>query len=150
MPQYIGFSTINSDKARTLNAGSGSSGGPGTITSPIITGKKFRLTDTNLVIQDFVNALNIRQGEKCGQPEYGTRLWSFIFDPNTRDVTYALENEIRRIANQDPRLILNTISTYAKENGILIEVQLAVAPFNQEALLAVFFNSNTNTASIQS
>lgn len=150
MTQYIGFSTINADRARTTNLNSGIGGGPGTLTEPVIVGKKFRLTDQNLVIRDFINALNIRQGEKCGQPGYGTKLWSFVFEPNTQDVTFQLENEVRRIATQDPRLIVDFIKTYPQENGILIEMQVAVAPFNQAALLSVFFNSSTNTASVQS
>jgi phage baseplate assembly protein W len=150
MPQYIGFSTINADKPRTTNQNSGVGGGPGKIANPIVVGKKFKLTDQNLVIQDFINALNIRQGEKVGQPGYGTKLWSFIFEPNTQDVTFALEDEVRRVANLDPRLIVDFIRSYPQENGILIEMQLAVAPYNQAALLSVFFDSNTNTASVQS
>ena len=150
MTQYIGFSTINADRARTTNLNSGIGGGPGTLTEPVVVGKKFRLTDQNLVIRDLINALNIRQGEKCGQPGYGTKLWSFVFEPNTQDVTFQLENEVRRIATQDPRLILDFIKTYPQENGILVEMQVAVAPFNQAALLSVFFNSSTNTASVQS
>lgn len=150
MSQYIGFSTINAGKPRTTNSNSGIGGGPGTITDPIVVGKKYRLTDQNLVVQDFINALNIRQGEKVGQPGYGTTLWSFVFEPNTQDVTFALEQEIRRVATQDPRLVLDFVRTYPQENGILVEVQLAVAPYNQAALLSVFFNSNTNTASVQS
>lgn len=150
MSQYIGFSTINSNKPRTTNAISGVGGGPGTLTAPIIVGKKFKLTDQNLVIQDFINALNIRLGEKVGQPGYGTTLWSFVFEPNTQDVTFALEREIRRVASLDPRLVLDFVRTYPQDNGILVEVQLAIAPFNQAALLNVFFNSNTNTASVQS
>jgi phage baseplate assembly protein W len=150
MTQYVGFSTINSNKPRTTNAISGIGGGPGTLTNPINVGKKFRLTDQNLVIQDFINALNIRQGEKVGQPQYGTTLWSFVFEPNTQDVNFAIEREIRRVASQDPRVILDFVRTYPQDNGILIEVQMAIAPFNQAALLSVFFNSSTNTASVQS
>lgn len=150
MSQYIGFSTINANKPRTTNAPTGIAGGVGTITQPVIPGKKFRLTDQNLVVQDFINALNIRQGEKPGQPSYGTTIWNFVFEPNTQDVTFALENEIRRVATQDPRLIVNFIRSYPQENGLLLEVQIAIAPYNQAALLAVFFDSNTNTASILS
>jgi hypothetical protein len=31
-----------------------------------------------------------------------------------------------------------------QDNGILLEVEIAVAPFNQATLLNVFFNSETN------
>jgi phage baseplate assembly protein W len=116
---------------------------------PVIPGKKYRLVDESLVIQDFINSLNIQQGQKVGNPEYGTTLWSFVFEPNTFDVQNQLELEIRRVANQDPRMILNTVSAYPQENGILIEVEMAVTPFNNAQTLSVFFNNSTNTAVIQ-
>ena len=149
MPQYIGFSTINAGKPKTTNAKSGIAGGPGTITQPIIPGKKFRMLDEQLVIQDFINALNIPQGAKVGQPEYGTTLWSFVFEPNTADTQFKLEQELRRVANTDPRLQVNYIKAFPQENGILIEMQLAVTPFNNPGVLSVFFNNATNRATIQ-
>jgi len=149
MPTYIGFSTINANKPRSTNLPAGIAGGVGSMVQPVIPGKKFRLVDTQLVIQDFINALNIQQGQKVGNPGYGTTLWSFVFEPNTFDVQNKLETEIRRVANQDPRMIVNTVSAYPQENGILIEVELAVAPFNNAEVLSVFFNNQTNSAVIQ-
>lgn len=149
MPQYIGFSTINADKPKTTNTPVGVDGGPGSILKSLNTGRKFRLVDESLVIQDFVNALNIRQGQKCGNPGYGTTLWDFIFDPNTPDIQFQLQNEIRRVASQDPRLQIENLRAYPQENGILLEMQVAVTPFNAASLLSLFFNSNTNSAVIQ-
>jgi hypothetical protein len=85
MAQYLGFSTIDANKPKTTNAPGGIDGGVGSILNPIIPGKKFKLNDQQLVIRDFINALNIRQGEKVGQPSYGTTLWNFVFEPNTRN-----------------------------------------------------------------
>lgn len=149
MPNYIGFSTINANKPKTTVLPAGVDGGGGSTVKPIIIGKKFRLVDQPLVIQDFINALNIRQGEKVGQPQYGTTIWTFVFEPNTRDVQTQLEDEIRRIANQDPRLILNSVKAYPQDNGILLEAELAIAPFNQAQTLSVFFDSNAGTATLQ-
>lgn len=149
MPQYIGFSTINANKPKTTNAPPGIDGGVGSLVNPVIPGKKFKLNDENLVVQDFVNSLNIRQGEKVGQPGYGTTLWNFVFEPNTPDVQFSLENEITRIANLDPRLIVNTVRAYPQENGILLEVELAIQPFNEATLLSIFLDSTTNQAAIQ-
>ena len=148
MPTYVGFSTINSDKARTVNPTPGLDGQANGITNPIIFGKKFRLVDEQLVIQDLVNALNIRKGEKVGQPSYGTTLWDFVFEPNTADVQTELQNEISRVCALDPRLAINTIRAFPKENGILVEVQLSISPYNNAGDLALFFNSQTNTAAI--
>jgi phage baseplate assembly protein W len=149
MPSYIGFSTINAYKPQSTNLPTGPAAGTGSPVNPYNVGNQFGLVDSPLVIQDFVNALNIRQGEKVGQPGYGTTLWSFIFEPNTADVQFQLENEIRRVANSDPRLILNTVRAYPQENGILLEVELAISPFNQALELSVFFNSSTNIAILQ-
>lgn len=149
MPTYIGFSTINANKPRSTNLPAGIAGGVGSVDQPVIPGKKYRLVDQQLVIQDFINALNIHQGQKVGNPGYGTTLWSFVFEPNTFDVQTQLENEIRRVANQDPRMIVNTVSAFPQENGILIEVELAVTPFNNAQTLSVFFNNQTNKAVIQ-
>ena len=146
MATYVGFSTINSNKSRTVNPVPGIDGEANGITTPIVFGKKFKLTDEQLVIQDLVNALNIRRGEKVGKPNYGTTLWDFIFDPNTSDIQTQVQNEIRRVCEQDPRLTINTVQVDPKENGILIEVQLSISPFNNAGDLALFFNSQTNTA----
>ena len=148
MPTYVGFSTINANKARTVNPTPGIDGQANGITNPIIFGKKFKLVDEQLVIQDLVNALNIRKGEKVGKPDYGTTLWDFIFDPNTSDVQILIQNEVRRVCASDPRLNINTLQAYPRENGILIEVQLSINPFNNAGDLALFFDSQTNSAAL--
>lgn len=150
MPQYLGFSTIDANKPKTTNAPGGVDGGVGSIVNGINPGKKFKLTDQNLVIRDFINALNIRQGEKVGQPSYGTTLWNFVFEPNTPDMQFALDNEIRRVSSQDPRILIDYVKAYPQENGILMEVQMAIQPYNQALLLSVFFDSTTNKAQVQS
>jgi len=119
MATYLGFSTQNANKPRTTNALSGSAGGPGGIRQTIVPGKKFRLVDNDLVIQDFLNALNIRKGTKVGQPGYGTTLWDLLFEQNVESVQNEVENEVLRIARQDPRIIFNLVRVYPYNNGIL-------------------------------
>lgn len=148
MPTYIGFSTINADKPRTTNANQGSAGGPGTTRESLVFGKKFRMVDEPLVIQDFINALNIQKGQKVGQPGYGTTLWSFIFEPNDFTTQKKIENEIKRVAGLDPRIVVNQVEVYPRDNGILIEVEMAISPFNQALVLNVFFDQTTNIAQI--
>ena len=149
MPNYIGFSTINANEPKSTSLPVGIDGGTGSTIKPLVVGKKFRLVDQPLVIQDLLNSLNIRKGEKVGQPNYGTSLWDFIFEPNTRDVQFQIEDEVRRVAAQDPRLLINSVQSFPQDNGILLEVELAISPFNQAQLLNVFFNSSTNTAKVQ-
>jgi phage baseplate assembly protein W len=150
MPTYVGFSTINANKPKTTRAQPGINGGTGSILQPIILGKKFRVVDAPLVLRDFVNSLNIKKGEKVGQPGYGTDIWSYIFEPNDADTQFRVEEEIRRVASLDPRLLVNDVKSYVQQNGILIEVEIAVQPFNNAEVVNVFFNNLTNQAVLQS
>lgn len=139
MPTYIGFSTKNICEPKNL-VRPGADGGIGGIVNQPTIGKKYKLTDTNLVVQDFLNALSIKQGDKIGQPGYGTNLWNFIFDPNTADLRSQIEDEIRRVASQDPRLSIGTIDVFNRENGVLIELEIQVSPFNNTTQLGFFLN----------
>lgn len=148
MTIYTGFSTQRFNTPRAEKITAGSDGGVGSITQPIQFGKKFRLTDEQLIIQDFINSLNIPQGSKPGKPNYGTTIWSFAFEPNTPDMQFLLESEIRRVAKQDPRLILNNITAYPQENGILIELEIAVSPFNNAQAMQIYFDQPTSVAAM--
>jgi phage baseplate assembly protein W len=146
MPTYIGYSSINGCKPRSTNLPFGTGGGVGSMVNPVIVGNKFQSVDTAIVVQDLINALNIQKGQKVGNPGYGTTLWTFIFEPNTPDTQFQIQREIRRVAGLDPRLIINSVRPYPQENGILIEVEMAIAPFNNAFDLSVFFNNATNQA----
>ena len=160
MPQYIGFSSKNACQPKGNNAqltnsmalgeyaAQGLPNGYGGVGQPTYWGKKFVLTDAQLVLQDFINALNIPLGSKVGQPGYGTTIWNFVFDPNTLDVQLALENEIRRVASLDPRLDINIIKAFPQDLGILIELQMSVNPFNNPSTVGIFLNQQTTQASI--
>ena len=109
MPTFIGFSTQQLDAVRSSQIRSGVDGGAGSITNSLKLTKKYRTVDQELVVRDLLNALNIPQGQKIGRPEYGTSLWSFIFEPNTFDVQIQLEAEVRRVVSLDPRIQLNSV-----------------------------------------
>lgn len=131
MATYIGFSTqhVNEIRQNRDTNNTGVSGGL-SLNSPMKSKNKFRTIDEELVIQDFINALNIHQGSKPGNPAYGTSLWSFIFEPNTDDVRLALEEEIKRVASLDPRLVASVTNATPFENGISLSLQVYVQPFN--------------------
>jgi hypothetical protein len=146
MPTYIGFSTQHVENVRTAGFARGINSTVSNTDKVQRSGKKFRTTDEQLVIQDLLNAFNIVQGQKPGKPDYGTTLWGFIFEPNTVDVRKQLEQEIARIAQLDPRIILNSIQTNNMESGILIQLELAISPFNNVTELSVLFDQGSKTA----
>jgi phage baseplate assembly protein W len=166
MAQYVGYSSINACRPKTTNAIPGSAGGTGGTVGPggnggtggvggpgggqigISSGNKYTITDNPLVLQDFINSMNIRKGSKVGRPDYGSDIWNYIFEYNTSDTQFRIENEVRRLASQDPRIILNYVKSYPYENGILVEVEIAVNPFNQPQTVNIGFNTTLNVATL--
>jgi phage baseplate assembly protein W len=149
MATYVGFSTqhVNEVRQNRDTTNMGVDGGI-SLNSPMKSKNKFRTVDEELVIQDFINALNIHQGSKPGNPAYGTSLWSFVFEPNTDDIRLALEEEIQRVASLDPRLVLSVTDATPFENGIAIALNLYVQPFNNPITISVFFDQAKSFASL--
>jgi phage baseplate assembly protein W len=109
--------------------------------------KKFTLTDFELIKRDLINAFNIRQGEKPGRPAYGTTLWDFIFESLDQTTETAILAEVQRVAGQDPRIFLQDAAVYARDQGMLIELSVAVVPSTDAERLAVFFDLEQRRAS---
>lgn len=148
MPTFIGFSTQNADAVRAPQVNTGIDGGAGSMVNPIRYSKKFRTLDQQLVIQDFLNSLNITQGQLPGRPEYGTTLWAFIFEPNVLDTQVQIENEIRRMASLDPRITLNSVRAYPQGNGILLEVEITIEMFEDPTVLQILLDQNAQNAQL--
>ena len=108
--------------------------------------KKFTLTDYELVKRDLLNALNIREGELPGRPEFGTRLWNFIFEVNDQDTVRNVTNEINRIAGYDPRIEINDVIVTQEQHGIILELVVTVRPNQDPELLRIRFDEEASTA----
>jgi phage baseplate assembly protein W len=148
MPTYIGFSTQNVDAVRQPQVNTGVDGGAGSLNNPIRYTKKFRTLDQQIVIQDFLNSLNITQGQLPGRPEFGTTLWAFIFEPNVLDTQVQIENEIRRVAALDPRITLNSVRAYPQGNGILLEVEITIEMIEDPVVLQILLDQNAQNAQL--
>ena len=123
MATYYGFSTIDNNK-------------------------KFRLVDYELVKRDVLNSLMIKSGEKLGKPEYGTNVWGLIFEPLTNSTMKDLEHEMRKTVEQDPRVKVDDVQVYPKDNGVLVELFVTVLSTTEQQRLSLFFNQDTRQATL--
>lgn len=121
MTTFIGFSTINQNK-------------------------KFTLVDFELIKRDLLNAFNIRPGQIPGRPDYGTKLWDFVFENLNQNTERAMIEEIQRVAGGDPRIFLQSVNLYPQDNGILVDVEITVIPSNNSEILSIFFDQIQRTA----
>ena len=121
MPTFIGFNTINQNK-------------------------KFTAVDFNLIKIDLLNAFNRRQGELVGRPGYGTVLWNYLFENQTQETQQLIYTEIQRVCAGDPRIFISGIQMFPQENGMLVQVGIAVVPSTNAQMLSIFLNQQQRTA----
>lgn len=109
---------------------------------------KFTLLDFELVKRDLANAFNIQQGQLPGRPGYGTTIWSFVFENQSAETQNAILAEIERVVGQDPRIVATQANIYPQANGLLIEVQIQTVGGVDAQTLSIFFDQQSNQATI--
>ena len=109
--------------------------------------KKFTLVDFPLIKRDLANAFNIQQGQLPGRPDYGTTIWSYVFENQTTEVESAIIAEMQRVIGGDPRLYLADIGLFPQDNGILVELTVQVVPSTTAERLQIFFDQQSHRAS---
>lgn len=109
--------------------------------------KKFTLTDNELIKRDLLNALTIREGELPGRPSFGTRLWNFIFEPNTPDILRQITAELERTTTYDPRIRIEDVIVTTDPNGVILELVVTFIPGLNPEVLQIKFDEESQTAS---
>jgi len=113
--------------------------------STINRSKKFRASDIDLVKQDLLNHFSIRKGEKLMQPNFGSIIWSLLFEPLTDSVNELIVNDVKKIVGYEPRLGVSNITITSQDYGIQIELDLVFIPTNQTTSMTMTFDSNSQT-----
>lgn len=107
----------------------------------------YNITDNDLIVQDLLNHLQIRKGEKLMNPNFGSIIWNRLFDPLTPALKTEIKNDIDSIIAYDPRF--NVVSqTLIQESpdgrGLILNFQLQFATDNKIADLNVLFDKSSN------
>lgn len=101
---------------------------------------KVRITDADLIKQDLINHFNIRRGEKLMNPDFGTIIWDSLFEPLTEQLRNQIIEDVTRIANNDPRLKVESILVDQYDNGLILEVRLLYVNTNETENLRLTFD----------
>lgn len=83
-----------------------------------------KIYDFNLIEQDIMNMFQTKKGERVMNPEFGTIIWSLIYEPFTADVKQLISEDVTRILNYDPRVTPVQIDIREAEYGLIIESTL--------------------------
>jgi phage baseplate assembly protein W len=83
-----------------------------------------KMYDFELIQQDIMNMFQTKKGERVMNPEFGTLIWSLIYEPFTADVKQLISEDVTRILNYDPRVTPTRIEILEADYGMVIEATL--------------------------
>ena len=101
-----------------------------------------RLYDLDLIKQDILNQFNTRKGERVMNPQFGSIIWDVLMEPMTDQIKQALNTDITKICNSDPRAIPTQINLTEFQQGYLIEITLQLAGTDQSSNMILTFDQN--------
>jgi phage baseplate assembly protein W len=107
--------------------------------------KKFRATELDLIKQDILNHFSTRKGERLMDPNFGSIIWSLIFEP-LDDATYQMAiDDVTKIVGYDPRVQLDSMVITEQDDGLLIELTLVYLQTNETTNMSLTFDTNSST-----
>ena len=107
--------------------------------------KKFRLTDLDLIKRDLLNHFQIRKGEKLMQPNFGSIIWSMLFEPLTEDVKKVILDDVTEVVGYDPRLRIDEVIIQQLNYGLQLQIALTYIPGNTATSMILTFDKNAET-----
>lgn len=110
--------------------------------------KKFRVTDFEVAKQDLFNHFHIRKGEKLMNPDFGTIIWSVLFEPFTEEIKTAIVADIKAVAKYDPRLSIDQVEVTQFEYGIQVALVLTYIPTDQRDVLKMRFDQTKRSVTL--
>jgi phage baseplate assembly protein W len=110
--------------------------------------KKFSLNDRELIIRDLLNSFLIREGQIPGRPDFGTRLWGFIFEPGTEGLLRQITAECKRVIDYDPRIQLLDVGANRVENAVEVLLNVVIDESVGPEVLTLKFDEEQGTANL--
>lgn len=107
--------------------------------------KKFKLTDLELVKQNLFNHFNIRKGEKLMQPNFGSIIWSMMFEPLNEETKSLIQADVKKVVGYDPRTRVNNVIVTQFDHGIQLDIEMEYLPTNQSDTLRLSFDNASQT-----
>jgi len=101
-----------------------------------------QLSDLDLAKQDLSNHFSIRKGEKWTNPEFGSNLPYYVFQPLDDITVDLIQQEVSNIVNYDPRfnLLSEIVRVEEDKNAVTILIELLYLPTTTATELEVKFD----------
>ena len=95
------------------------------------------LQDKDLVIEDLMNHIMTRRGERVMLPTYGSIIHEMIFEPLTEETTELIEEDLTDIVNDDPRCSFVSVDITESDHTINAILRLEILPSSEPVELSI-------------
>jgi len=95
------------------------------------------LADKDLVVEDLMNHIMTRRGERVMLPNYGSIIHDMLFEPLTSETTELIKEDLTDIINDDPRCNFVSIEVTDSNHTINAIVRLQILPTNEPVELKI-------------
>jgi phage baseplate assembly protein W len=101
-----------------------------------------QLSDLELAKQDLSNHFSIRKGEKWTNPEFGSSLPYYVFQPLDDITVDLIQQEVSTIVNYDPRfnLISEVVRVEEDKHTVTVRMELLYIPTTTATALVLKFD----------
>ena len=114
-------------------------------TNDVVPGNtKTTMYDLDLVKRDLLNQFMTRKGERVMLPNYGSIIWDQLFEPFTDAIKNLIVQDVVRIINSEPRVILKSVNVYETQHGVAVDNSLYYAPWNVVDSLNLTFDAENH------
>lgn len=95
------------------------------------------LTGNDLVIEDLMNHIMTRKGERVMMPTFGSIIHDLIFEPLTFEIKSMIEEDIKGIVEEDPRCEFVGINVTDNEHRISVSLTISILPYSDNITLEI-------------
>jgi phage baseplate assembly protein W len=96
------------------------------------------LQGKDLVIEDIMNEIMTRKGERIMLPNYGCIIHDLIFEPLTQETSAMVKEDLERIIDNDPRIeLLSDITLLEQEHSITATMIVKILPSGEVEQLTI-------------
>jgi phage baseplate assembly protein W len=96
-----------------------------------------RLTDKDLVVEDLMNHIMTRKGERVMLPNFGSIIHDMLFEPLTSETTGLIKDDLTDIINDDPRCNFVSCDVTDANHTISAKVRLEILPSRESVELSI-------------
>ena len=89
------------------------------------------------MIEDIMNHIMTRKGERVMLPNYGSIIHDMLFEPLTDETTELIEEDLTNIINDDPRCNFVSIDITDSDHTISAKLRLDILPENETVELSI-------------